>query len=183
MLTTKKIKGALPLLSALVALAGQPAPAESPHSLNLGGRYHTENSVFTNLPFGNADLSYALAYTFAQEHIGLQLGADLAPDVSGARDESNTNQIDFVITPQVNLIIKDRAFRGGVGLLTSYIRGDSDEDDWLDPYWQLMLGLSLPLGKKFSVDALAYYVLEKWSNIGDFKPKELEYGLWLNYHF
>ncbi|MBI2437766.1 MAG: hypothetical protein HYV36_03000 [Lentisphaerae bacterium] len=171
------------LLCAALALTLQAAPAESPHSLSLGGRYHTENTVFTDLPFGNADFSYALAWTFASEQVGLQLGADFAPDVSGARDAPNTNQTDFAVTPQVNLILKDRMFRGGVGLLTSYVRDDLGEDDWLSPYWQLLLGLNLPLGNNFSLDGLVYYVLEKWGDIGDFKPKELEYGLWLNYNF
>lgn len=172
----------LPLSFALL-LSWQMALAESPHSLSLGGRYHTENSVFTDLPYGNADISYALAYTFAQENVGLQLGANYASDVSGARDAPNTNLTDFVVTPQVNLILKDRVFRGGVGLLTSYIRDDSGESDWLSPYWQLLLGLNLPFGKYLSLDGNVYYVLEKWSKIADFRIKELEYGLWLNYSF
>lgn len=174
-----------PLLTVSFALAltSQTALAESPHSLSLGGRYHTENSVFTDLPYGNADISYALAYTFAQENVGLQLGANYASEVSGARDAPNTNGVDSVITPQVNLILKDRVFRGGVGLLTSYIRDDSGESDWLSPYWQLLLGLNLPFGKYLSLDGNVYYVLEKWGDIANFRIKELEYGLWLNYNF
>lgn len=167
-----------------LALLSRPAFAdESPHSLNAGGRYHTENTVFTDLPYGNADISYALFYTFAEKYAAIQLGVDFAPDVSGTRDAPNTNKTDYVVTPQLNLIIKDRIFRAGVGLLTGYIRDDKGGGDWLDPYWQMMLGLDIPLGKNFSVEGNVYYVLETWDKIADFRLKEIEYGLWLNYHF
>ena len=170
-------------LGIALALAIRPALAESPHSLSVGGRYHTENTVFTDLPYGNADISYGLAYTFAEEHVGLKLGADFSPDVSGMRDAPHTNKTDYVITPQVNFIVKDRIFRGGVGILTSYIRDDKGEGDWLDLYWQMMLGLCIPLGKNFSLEGNIYYVLERWDKITEFRLKELEYGLWLNYTF
>ena len=170
-------------LSIALALAIRPALAASPHSLSVGGRYHTENTVFTDLPYGNADISYALAYTFAEEHAAIKLGADFAPDVSGARDAPHTNKTDYVITPQVNFIVKDRMFRGGVGILTSYIHDDQDEGDWLDIYWQMMLGLCMPLGKNLSLEGNVYYVLESLDKLVNFRPKELEYGLWLNYNF
>src|SRR5450759_831908 len=85
-------------LGIALALSIRPALAESPNSLSVGGRYHTENTVFTDLPYGNADLSYGLAYTFAEEHVALKLGADFAPDVSGTRDAPHTNKTDYVIT-------------------------------------------------------------------------------------
>ena len=167
-------------LGIALAFSIRPALAESPNSLSVGGRYHTENTVFTDLPYGNADLSYGLAYTFAEEHVGLKLGADFAPDVSGTRDAPHTNKTDYVITPQADIIIKDGIFRGGVGILTSYIRDDKGEGDWLSLYWQMMLGLCIPLGKNLSVEGNVYYVLESWDKIVNFRPKEIEYGLWLN---
>ena len=170
-------------LSIALALLIRPALAESPHSLSVGGRYHTENTVFTDLPYGNADISYGLAYTFSEEHVSLKLGADFSPDVSGARDAPHTNQTDYVITPQANIIVKDRMFRAGIGLLTSYIRDDKGEGDWLDPYWQMMLGLSIPIHQRLSLEGNIYYVLERWEKITEFRLKELEYGLWLNYNF
>jgi len=170
-------------LGIVLALSSRPALAESPHSLSVGGRYHTENTVFTDLPYGNADISYALAYTFAEKYVAIKLGADFAPDVSGDRDAPHTNKTDYVISPQVNLIVKDRIFRGGVGLLTSYIRDNQGEGDWLDPYWQLMLGLAIPLGAHFSVEGNVYYVLQNWDKIANFRPKDIEYGLWVNYNF
>ena len=170
-------------LGIALALSIRPAFAESPHSLSVGGRYHTENTVFSDLPYGNADISYAMAYTFSEEHAAIKLGVDYAPDVSGTRDAPNTNKTDCVITPQVNFIVKDRMFRGGVGILTSYIRDDQGEGNWLDIYWQLMLGLCIPLGKHLSMEGNVYYVLERMDKITEFRLKEIEYGLWLNYNF
>ena len=170
-------------LAIALALAIRPALAESPHSLSIDGRYHKENTAFTDLPYDNADISYGLAYTFSEEHAAIQLGVDFAPNVNGTRDAPHTNKTDYVITPQVNLIVKDRIFRGGVGILTSYIQDNNDEGDWMDIYWQMMLGLCIPLGKNFSVEGNVYYVMERWDKIVDFQPKELEYGLRLNYNF
>ena len=173
----------LATLGIAIALLVRPALAESPHSLSVGGRYHTENTVYTDLPYGNGDISYGLAYTFAEEYVALKLGTDFSPYVSGTRDAPNTNKTDYVITPQANIIIKDRIFRGGVGILTSYIRDDKGEGDWLDLYWQMMLGLCIPIYKSLSLEGNVYYVLERWDKITEFRLKELEYGLWLNYNF
>ena len=46
-----------------------------------------------------------------------------------------------------------------------------------------MLGLCIPLGKHVSLEGNVYYVLESMDKIVNFRPKELEYGLWLNYNF
>ena len=181
--TSCRLRWTSAVLGISLVLAIRPALAQSPHSLSVGGRYHTQNTVFTDLPYGNADISYGLAYTFAEEHIALKLGADFAPDVSGTRDAPNTNKTDYVISPQANIIIKDRVFRAGIGLLTSYIRDNMGEGNWLDPYWQLMLGLCFPIYKGFSLEGNVYYVLERWDKITDFRLKELEYGLWVNYNF
>jgi len=170
-------------LGIALAFSIRPAFAESPHSLSVDGRYHTENTVFSDLPYDNGDISYGLAYTFAEEYVALKLGADFSPDVSGTRDAPNTNKTDYVITPQANIIIKDRIFRGGVGILTSYIRDDKGTDAWLDLYWQMMLGLCIPIYKSISLEGNVYYVLERWDKITEFRLKELEYGLWLNYNF
>ena len=165
-------------------LAGSvPAFGAGRHSLSVGGRYHRENRVFTDLPFANDDISYALAYTFTDRYLGLQLGVGYAPDVSGARDAPRTNSVDYAVTPQANLVIQDRFLRGGVGILNTFVRDDEDNGDWLGLYYQILLGLNLPLSKALSLDAQVYYTLEKWSDIDRFRAKELEYGLWLTYQF
>jgi len=149
-------------LSIALALLIRPALAESPHSLSVDGRYHTENTVFTDLPYGNADISYGLAYTFTEEHVGLKLGADFSPDVSGTRETPHTNKTDYVITPQVNFIVKDQMFRGGIGILTSYIRDDKGEGDWLGSLLANDAGTLHPPGQELSVEGNVYYVLERW---------------------
>ncbi len=171
-------------LGALLALAAGLARAgDGPHSLSLGARYHAEQTRFTDLPFDTGDLSYVLAYTFTDRWLGLQLALDAAPDVSGSRDAPQTNRTDFVLTPQANLILKDRFFRGGVGLLASYARDVEHDGDWIAPYWQIMLGLSCPLPGNLSLDGSVYYVLEHWDELAHFRGRDLEYGLYLNYAF
>jgi len=167
----------------LVLCALAASGAESRHSLSAGGRYHTENKVFTDMPFSNGDISYPAAYTFSDGHFALRLGVDFAPSASGSRDAPNTNRTDYVITPQASIILKDRIYRLGTGVLTSYVRDREGEGDWIDPYWQVMLGLDFPLGDFVSLELNAHYVIEKWAKLSHFRIKELEYGLWLSYHF
>ncbi len=162
--------------------------AEGPHALGAGMRYHAEHSVFSELPYGNGDLSYALAYQYAQGFAIWQLACDLGPDVSGKRlitSGTTTNQVDvdYIITPQFNLIIRDGCLLAGAGIRTSYIRDMNDEGEWLDPYWQLQLGISLPIHKRMSLDINAYYVYEHWNKLPNFKFGDLEYGAWLNFTF
>ena len=162
----------------------------SPHTLAVGGRYHTDNSVYTDLPFGDGDLSYDIAYEYSDKSpIIWQFGLDYAPDVSGTRDAASdgagaaTNGTDFVLTPQFNLLAKDNYFVGGAGILGSYIRDDQKNGEWLSPYWQMQLGLEFPLMNNLSVNASAYYVLENWGDITEFTFGDLEYGGWLKYRF
>ncbi len=172
------------LTAAIISVALlAPTLAQSPNYLSIGGRYHNENSVFTDLPYGNGDLSYVLAYTLAEQHMGLQFGVGFAPDVSGLRDAPNTNQTDYIITPQAHLILRDGCLRGGAGILASYLRDNQKEGEWIAPFYQLQLGINLPLLQRLSIDASVYYTFEKWENAAKFRPKDLEYGLWLNYNF
>lgn len=158
------------------------------HSLSAGGRYHTEQSEFTDLPYGNGDLSYILAYQYTQGIAIWQFACDLGPDVSGEKEvysgtTTNMVGIDYIVTPQFNIIIQDRYFRGGGGIRTSYIRDTEGEGEWLDPYWQLQFGLSFPISKRVSVDISAYYVYERWDKLLKFQFGDLEYGALLNLAF
>ena len=185
----------LALIAAVAALAlgmpeaiAQSQSLSSPHSLSVGGRYHTEHSVFTDLPYGNGDLSYLLAYQYTQGLAIWQFACDLGPDVSGQKDvysgtTTNMVGIDYIVSPQFNVIIKDRYFRGGGGIRTSYIRDTDGEGEWLDPYWQLQLGLSFPIYKRVSVDISAYYVYERWDKLLKFQFGDVEYGALLNLAF
>ncbi len=48
------------------------------------------------------------------------------------------------MTPLLNLIVKDNYFRGGMGVRATYVE-TGDGSEWIDPYWQFLLGLNLPL--------------------------------------
>ncbi len=165
------------------------AAQQSHSSLSAGGYFHTEHSAFTDLPFGNGDVSYLLAYEYAERIALWQLGLGFAPEVSGTRDsdsnEEGAEQVktDLVVTPQLNLLFKDRCFLGGTGILGSYVRDEDGDGDWIGPYWQLMLGLNFELGNSFSIGANAHYVMKSWDKIIDFKFGDIEYSALLSYRF
>lgn len=167
--------------------AASAAAKNSGAGLSIGGRFRTDHSAYSDLPFGNGDISYMLALEYS-EHLALwQLGVDFAPHVSGRRD-SDPEDADpvgtrFVMTPQLNLIFKDRMFRGGTGILGSYARSKDGEGDWIGPYWQLILGLSLDVFGPVSLDASAHYVMRGWDKIKDFRFGDLEYTLLLSFPF
>ena len=155
------------------------------HSLDVGARYHNEHSEFVKLPFGAGDISYVLAYSYAEPHALWQLGVGFAPDLSGEMAFAGGRVVDdpnLAVTPPLNFIIKDNYFRGGLGVRTTYIETD-DGDEWLDPYWQFMLGLNFPVVKRFALDVSANYVFERWSRLGDFDARDLDYQLSLSMRF
>ena len=169
------------LAFAFYAAAGFSEETPTSNLLSLGGRYHQRQSSFDDLPFGNGDISYLLAYNYIWRASIWQLGLDVGPDVSGKMPETGKN-VNTILTPQFNLIFRDSYFRGGAGIRTSYLSGDGD-DKWLSPYWQLQLGLCFPIYGPISLDLGVYYVLEQWQDIGNFRFNDLEYGALLNYAF
>lgn len=156
---------------------GKAAP-EPPvnHRLAVGLTYHKAHSDFKALPFQDGDLSYGLYYEY-HEGIGYWLmGADITPSIQ------DNAQIDRVITPRLSLIVKDRFYRAGIGVLKSYISDKEDLIDDTDLYYQLSLGLHLPLFNRIGLDLNTLYSLEKWRDI-DFEFKDLEFGLMVDYMF
>ncbi|NLB54677.1 MAG: hypothetical protein GX811_02735, partial [Lentisphaerae bacterium] len=148
-----------------------------------------DHTRFKDLPFDDGDISYFLFFEAGIEYAEWQLGLDYAPNVNGFfghtvdEEASDKIEVNYVLTPQLNLIFKDRMFRGGVGVLTSYIRQKDGEDEWLSLYWQLQLGIELPIFKRISAGVTAYYLLDKWGDISDFKFDELEYAARIKYVF
>lgn len=146
------------------------------HNLGIGMRFHKEHSNFESLPFSNGDKSYTISYEY-HEGIGYWLlGVGFTPDLK--EDES----VEKIITPQLSLIIKDRIYRAGVGILKSYI---SDKDKILedtDIYYQFSLGLSIPMFSKFSIDVSSLYAFEKWGDI-KFKFEDVDYSVIINFTF
>jgi hypothetical protein len=166
------------LLPVLVLACSLTAVAASPHQFGLGARYHMQHSVFTELPFDEGDMSYALCYEYHSEVAFWQIVADIAPDVTGTSNA--TSEVDYLITPQLNLVFKDRGFVGGIGVLTSYVH--DDDPDWLGPYGQFLLGVELPI-KRVRVELLAYYPFEDFGAIEDFDFEDVEYGGFLMFTF
>jgi len=161
------------------------APAfKGSHGITAGARMHVEHSAFTALPFDDGDFGYLLAYEY-HEGLGLwQAGVEYAPSPDGDPN------VDYVVTPQVSLILQDRIFRAGLGVLWSYVARDSagvtppsDEtppediiDGWSDPYWQFNLGLSFPIRERFALSIDSFYVFEKWGSLKEFDIGDIEFG-------
>ena len=161
-----------------LALLSVPAFAldKGSSAIGAGLRMHSENSEFTELPYGDDDLSYLLAWEGHEDDGYWQIAVDYAPDVSGNKTT------DYILTPQMNLIWKDRMFIGGIGGLQSYVHDSDAGSDWTDFYWQLTLGLRLPVGA-FDLAVQTYYDFDQCSNLDKFEGDDLEYGAWRCYKF
>ncbi len=146
------------------------------HSVGIGGRYQVDHDAFEELPFDDGDISYGVNYEYQEDVAFWQVGVLYTPEIGG------TNNADYVLTPQINLMLTDDFWRGGIGVLKSYIKSENGNDDWTDLYWQLHLGVCVPIGP-LSLTALAHYVFEDYGEIQDFDFEDLEYGLWLSYEF
>ncbi len=148
---------------------------------------HAEQKKFTKLPYENGDLSYWLAYEFHEQTSFLQLGVGYAPSVSGTGQSEAEQErdgkigVDYVVTPQISMIWKDQAWRGGVGLLKSLVAAE-DESKWTGIYWQFMLGLNLPISAT-GLDVMAYYVFDKWTTLPDFRGDGIDFGVSISFSF
>lgn len=164
------------LIAISFSLLAGTAFGKTENRFSVGVRHHADHSVYTELPFDDGDLSYGIAYEIHENEAYWQLAVEYAPDISG------TNAVDFAVTPQLNLLFEDRGWRGGLGVLTSYVAGD-DDDEWTDLYWQFIFGFHFGTSRKPEIDVLVYYPFESWSDIGDFDAQDIEFGLWLCFPF
>jgi hypothetical protein len=144
-------------------------------AIGIGARDHVNHSVYEELPFDDGDITYTLGYEYHDMAGYWQILVGYTPDL-----EDKT--VDYVITPQLNLIIQDRIFLAGTGVMGSYIESVEDGGDWTDVYWQFMLGLEIPLGP-VKLEAMAYYPFDDWSDLNDFDFGDIEYGGSLKYYF
>lgn len=146
--------------------------------LGVGGRYHQEHSTFLALPYAEGDLSYGLVYEIHEQDTSvLQLGCSVTPEFDKAAD------MDYAVTPELNLMMKDRMFQGGVGILSSYLSRSAGDSEWMDLYWQLLLGVRVDLSKKVSVQLNGSYVFESWGDLGDFDVGDIEGVAYIGYAF
>lgn len=165
-----------------ITLLAFAAPAKAVNLIGVGARYHTTHSRFSSFeyPFREGDISYQAGFEL-QEGAGFwQLMVGYTPSVD-QDPENDAPEIDSIITPQLNLILQDRGWIAGAGILSSYIE-DEVESDWTDIYWQTMIGYQLQL-HTFSVDLMAVYPFDEWKNLSDFKFDNLEASITIKKSF
>lgn len=130
-------------------------------------RLHDEFPGLADLPVEKNDVSYGLFYEY-HEGIGYwQIGADYMPS-------PGTEGADYIVTPEINLILKDRIYRLGSGAMKSYVKGD-DGRHWTSIYWQVIAGFGIPLGDYFSIDIYAHYVFNSWKEFTDTDLNAVDY--------
>ena len=152
------------------------------NGLAVGVREHQDSTRVTSLPFQDGDMSYMIAYEYHEPVAFWQIGLDVAPSL-----KSSSNSVDYVATPQINLLINDqqyKIFRGGVGFLRSYSAGaEGSENKWSDYYWQAILGAAIPVAGKLTLSAYGYWPFRKLNDVTDFKTQDLEWGAFLGLTF
>ena len=159
------------------AQARRPSAPSRQHqtSVVLGARRHSEHSIYDELPFTNRDMSYVLGWEVHDVAGFWQLGVNYTPDIGDA-----TNGVRYAVSPFANLLLKDRGWLAGVGVMSSYVAYE-EEREWTSIYWQLMLGFSIPVSR-FEVDVMVYYPFKRWNEIREFSTRDLEFGGLLRYH-
>lgn len=139
-------------------------------------KQHADHTKFDDRPYGKDDLSYGAFIEYFEGGAGWRLGAMYGSGLSGEGD------FDTVITPEITLLLQDGLFETGVSTLIDYL-DDGNDTGWGDLYFQLQLGLNLPLGPHLAVGAAAFYALDDFGNITDFKFDNLDYGITLRLKF
>ncbi|MDI6775174.1 MAG: hypothetical protein QME60_07255 [Verrucomicrobiota bacterium] len=180
------ITAAVILLATAVVLPALAKEKEGYSVVGAGVRMHTEQPHFADRPFGKGDLSYGLNYQWQEEKAFLQLGLDYALSISAELTDEQGNPIEdsvnSILTPYLNLVVKDGLYRGGIGILRSMVDYDQQDDDWTPIYWQFLLGVNLPIVMA-GIDIQAFYVFEGWDKLSDFKADDIEFGCSINFAF
>jgi len=141
--------------------------------LGVGARYHAEQDTELEVAFDD-ETTYGLVYEYHEGGTFWQLGAQYGTGLG-------TNEVDYVITPEINLLVSDGAWRGGIGALASYVSTDEDSD-WSDIYYQLILGFDMPLGG-MALSIQAAYVFEDFDELDEFDFDEMDWSGYLMYQF
>ena len=59
----------------------------------------------------------------------------------------------------------------------------AEKSEWTDLHWQAIMGISIPLGPRISVDLYGYYLFHKWDEIAKGSDNALEASLFLALQF
>jgi len=162
------------ILLVILALAGSLAATATEMAVQV--KKHARHGEFGERPYGKDDVSYGAFFELSEGLAAWRLGASYLPDPTGF------GEADTVITPEITLLAQDGAWEGGLSTLIDYVDAN-DEKEWGDIYFQLQLGLRLPLGKRSTLGVNAYYPFEKFGELGKFSFGDLDYGLSLRFRF
>ena len=143
-----------------------------------GGRVHMAQPRISGLPYERGDLTGAVGVEFRDSEAYWQVLVDGVETLVGARSDR-----DRAVTPQINLIFRDRMFVGGFGALVSYLVSEEDDNRWSRLYYQALLGLELPVGRRLNVSAFAAYPYQRWRNLYRFRSAEIEYSFGASFRF
>jgi len=166
-------------LAMLITLAFA-APARAiQQGLSLQGRQYSEHRKFQRRPFDDGDFAYGAAYELRDAMGFWQLGARYTPNAGP------DNRYDYIVTPFLNLVFRDQIFLGGIGIQKDYLpKTDTTDDEWTDLYYNVILGLGIPLGRRLELQALAFYDFNHVGKmIGDFDFDDVEFGVSLSVLF
>lgn len=146
------------------------------HQVSVGSRIHLLNEKLESLPLSNGDRSFLLLYDINELGINgyWQIGAGLTPSPDG------TPETNDLVTPQVNILFRDKNFSWGVGVLQSYLR-TLRESYWTDLYGQIIIRYLIPVNKTIALDLNGYYVLDDWKRAAKIDYKKLEFGILINF--
>lgn len=145
------------------------------HKISIGAKSHFDYANFSRIPIEDDDYSYLMFYELHNDFAYWQIGGSFTP---GPDDD----RFDHVITPQINLIAKDRIFRIGMGALISDIKIDGD-DDWTRVYWQAIFGLGIPIGDHFGIDIYGHYLFKSWNQIEKPASEAPQVSVMVNFAF
>lgn len=140
--------------------------------LSVQYRQYAAHPEFAERPFDDGNFGYGVAYELRDEMGFWQIGARYTPD-AGA-DE----QYDYVVTPFLNIFFRDRLALAGIGILKDYLaETDTTDADWTDLYYNLILGIAVPVGNRLEVQAMAVYDFDDWGRLfKDFAWDEVEFA-------
>ena len=132
------------LIGFVAMVSGTFARAQaSGNVLDLGVRYHHQQPRFVALPYSDGDLGYGVGYEIQDQNGALQLICGYTPDFKDRKD------LDYALSPELNLLAKDGVWQGGLGILKTYVQNEAGNDRWTDLYYQFLLGLNFRWGNGF----------------------------------
>lgn len=125
---------------------------------------------FEERPYGKDDIAYGIYVDYFDGLGAWRLGASYASGLSGA------GEADSVITPELTLLATEGVWETGISVLIDYIDSEAGTD-WGDVYYQVQLGLSLPVTQSIQIGIHAFYPFARFSDITDLRISDLDYGL------